>query len=399
MTINKMAIPAAFGPVRALLPLIMCMLLAHGAMTGARVVVSLAALSVGAPAFFVGLAVGSFGLFSLFGAVKIGRWVDRIGPARPMQIGFVLEAVGLTAALLGPHPLVLLPAALLIGAGICLAQVSMQTCVGLVTDASTRSKGFAHYSIGASVSSFAGPVIAGFAIDHGGYRVAFAVLAFMATLAFAWQYFLQKQAAYLFPVPAPRAVKAKTNLRDLLTDKSLLTLFLLSGSLACAWDTFNFVMPLHGKQIGLSASTIGLLLGTCASAVFLVRLSMPWLNQRFSNWQILRAVFLICLIAYSALPFIQSLPWLFAVAFFLGLGMGASQSNMLTLLHNAAPKDRAAEAVGIRTSFGTASAFGLPTTFGAVGAVVGFAGLFAFIAVLMSASSFVAHRRAQAKSI
>ncbi len=373
------------------------MVMAHSALTGSRVAVSLAALSSGASPLFVGLAIGCFGLFPLLVAVAVGRWVDRGGAARPMQIGFAIELTGLAVAVFGPYPLALLPAALLIGSGLCLAQVSMQTSVGLATNPMTRPQAFARVAIGASIASFSGPVVVGFLIDHGGgYRVAFGAMALLALAALTWQWQLQRRAAHLFPVPDPRDRSHKLALTDLLRDKSLLTLFLLSTALATAWDTFQFIMPIHGKSIGLSASTIGLLLGTFAGAIFLVRITMPWLNRRFSSWKILRAVFAVCMLSYAVLPFIHSVPLLFAAAFFLGLGLGASQSNMLTLLHDAAPKNRAAETVGLRATFGNASAFALPTAFGAAGAVIGFTGLFALVAIMMTASSFVVHRQVRA---
>ena len=371
------------------------MVLAHSALTGARVAVSLAALSCGASSLFIGVAIGCFGLFPLLVAVSVGRWIDRVGSAKPMQIGFAIELAGLILALLGPYPFALLPAALLIGTGLCIAQVSMQTTVGQATNQQNRHYAFGRVAIGASIASFTGPVSAGFLIDHAGFRVAFAAMGLLALGALFWQGQLQKQAPQLFARPVSNSNSEKRLLWDLIKDKPLLRLFLLSAALATAWDTFQFIMPIHGKNIGLSASAIGLLLGTFAAAIFLVRVIMPWLNHRFSSWKILQVVFIICMLSYVILPFIHSVALLFGVAFFLGLGLGASQSNMLVLLHEAAPKHRAAEAVGLRATFGNASSFVLPTVFGAAGAIIGFSGLFALVAVMMTAGSFVVHRYAR----
>lgn len=379
-----------------LLPLIVCMVLAHSGLTGARVAVSLAALAHGASPLFIGISIGCFGLFPLLVAVSVGRWIDRVGSAKPMQIGFAVELLGLIVAIFGPYPLALLPAALLIGTGLCIAQVSMQTTVGQATNAQNRHYAFGRVAIGASVASFIGPISAGFLIDHAGFRWAFCVMGLLATVALLWQAQLQKHSSHLFGSPVLRTSSDKLVLWDLIKDRSLLRLFLLSAALATAWDTFQFIMPIHGKSIGLSASTIGLLLGTFAGAIFIVRVMMPWLNHRFSSWKILRAVFAVCMLSYAVLPFIHSVPLLFVAAFFLGLGLGASQSNMLVLLHDAAPKHRTAEAVGLRTTFGNASAFALPTLFGAAGAVIGFSGLFALVALMMTAGSFVVHRYVRA---
>jgi MFS family permease len=375
-------------------PLIVCAVLAHAALTGSRVTVSLAALNEGASALFVGVAIGMFGLFPLLLAVAVGRWIDRAGPLTPMRVGFAIELVGLLIATFGPHPLSLLFAALLIGTGVSMTQMTVQTTVGLTFDSVSRPGAFAKLAIGASIASFSGPVLCGFLIDHaGGYRVAFAAMSALSLAALLGQWHLAKTRPQLFPAPQPRDPAKRHALTDLLGDAKLRAIFLLSVALAVAWDTFQFIMPIHGQRIGLSASTIGLLLGTFASAIFLVRMLMSHINRRYSAWTILRAVFVVSTLVFVALPFVHAVPALFACAFILGFALGASQSNMLSLLHDAVPASRTGEAVALRQTFGNASSFALPTAFGAAGAVIGFMGLFAMVAVMLTASTAMAHRQ------
>jgi predicted MFS family arabinose efflux permease len=382
-----------------ILPLIVCAVLAHAALTGSRVTVSLTALHHGASALFVGLAIGMFGLFPLLLAVSMGRWVDRIGPQWPMRVGFAIEVVGLAIATFGPYPWALLPAALLIGTGVSMTQLTMQATVGLRFDSASRPQAFAKLAIGASIASFTGPVICGFLIDHVGHRAAFGAMSGLGMTALLWQWWLAKSRPGMFPTPHPHDPAKPRALADLLADPKLRAIFLLSVALAVAWDTFQFIMPIHGQKIGLSASTIGLLLGTFASAIFLVRLLMNHLNRRYASWTILRAVFVVSTLVFVALPFVHSVPVLFAAAFVLGFALGASQSNMLSLLHDAVPPARAGEAIALRQTFGNASSFALPSAFGAAGAVVGFVGLFAMVAVMLTASTAVAHRHARAASV
>ncbi|HMP61559.1 MAG TPA: hypothetical protein PKA17_00360, partial [Phenylobacterium sp.] len=51
--------------------------------------------------------------------------------------------------------------------------------------------------------------------------------------------------------------------------------FIASAVLSMAWDLFTFVTPIHGTRAGLSASTIGLILGAFGAAIFVVRLLLP----------------------------------------------------------------------------------------------------------------------------
>ena len=57
--------------------------------------------------------------------------------------------------------------------------------------------------------------------------------------------------------------------------------------IAMSWDLQNFMVPVHGTHAGLSASQIGIELGSFAAATFSVRLAMPWLSRQFSEWQVL----------------------------------------------------------------------------------------------------------------
>jgi MFS family permease len=384
----------ALNPPPQILPLIACAVMAHAALTGSRVTVSLAALDQGASPLFVGLAIGLFGLFPLLLAVSMGRWVDRVGPQWPMRVGFAVELMGLLIATLGPHPAALLAAALLIGTGVSLTQMTMQATVGLTFHALQRPQGFAKLAVGASIASFAGPVVCGFLIDHaGGHRVAFAAMSLLACSALAGQWWLSQRRAHLFPAPHPHDPTQTRALSDLLANPQLRAIFLLSVALAVAWDTFQFIMPIHGQKIGLSASMIGLLLGTFASAIFLVRILMGYIHRHYEPWTILRAVFVVSTLVFVALPFVHALPLLFACAFVLGFALGASQSNMLSLLHDAVPAARAGEATALRQAFGNASSVALPTAFGAAGAVIGFVGLFAMVALMLTASTAMAHRQ------
>jgi MFS family permease len=386
--------PTPPAPLPNIIPLTVCAVLAHAALTGSRVTVSLAALNEGASALFVGLAIGMFGLFPLLLAVLVGRWIDRVGTQWPMRLGFMVELTGLLIATLGPHPASLLASALLIGTGVSMTQMTTQTIVGRAFSSEHRPAAFAKLAIGASIASFSGPVICGFLIDHaGGFRVAFAAMSAFSLAALAGQWWLTRAQPQLFPAPHPHDPTQRRALADLLGDAKLRAIFLLSVALAVAWDTFQFIMPIHGQKIGLSASTIGLLLGTFASAIFLVRILMGHLNRRYSAWTILRAVFVVSTLVFVALPFVHSVPVLFVCAFILGFALGASQSNMLSLLHDAVPPARAGEAIALRQTFGNASSFALPTAFGAAGAVIGFVGLFAAVAVMLTASTAMAHRQ------
>ena len=117
-------------------------------------------------------------------------------------------------------------------------------------------------------------------------------------------------------------------------------IYLVGILLASAWDLFNFVTPIYGTKLGFSAAMIGLVLGCFSAATFTVRLAMPWIARYYTEWQVLTAALVLAVMSYALLPFMQQPASMMAVAA-LGLALGSSQSNVLTLLHHAAPAGRA----------------------------------------------------------
>jgi MFS-type transporter involved in bile tolerance (Atg22 family) len=83
-----------------------------------------------------------------------------------------------------------------------------------------------------------------------------------------------------------------------------------------------------------------------------------------------------------------------AVAAALGLALGSSQSNMLSLLHHAAPAGHTGEAIGIRATIGNTCQMVLPLAFGAAGATLGLFTVFWGIGAMIGTGIPLAWRKA-----
>jgi hypothetical protein len=88
----------------------------------------------------------------------------------------------------------------------------------------------------------------------------------------------------------------------------------------------------------------------------------------------------------------SSLAPLMMVAFALGLGLGAAQPNVMSLLHSRAPEGRVGEALGLRTTIMNSSHVVLPLVFGAFGSVLGAASMLWAMAALVGAGGSAALR-------
>ena len=167
----------------------------------------------------------------------------------------------------------------------------------------------------------------------------------------------------------------------------------VSALVSMAWDLEIFMFPVYGHAIGLSATEIGWLIGMFFAATFAVRFLMPLLSKRISEWQVLVAVLAIGSFAYILFPFFTELGPLLVVAFILGLGLGASQPNVMSLLQTQSPKGRVGEALGIRTMLTNLCHTVLPTGFGLLASAVGVFWIFIAMGVLMGGSAVLAQFR------
>jgi len=104
----------------------------------------------------------------------------------------------------------------------------------------------------------------------------------------------------------------------------------------------------------------------------------------------------IACIAYVLFPLVTTVPLLAAIAFLLGLGLGATQPSIMSLLYAQAPEGRAGEAVGVRAVVLNASHTVLPLAFGGVGAALGMLPVFWAMALLLAGGGVVAQARRRA---
>jgi predicted MFS family arabinose efflux permease len=339
-------------------------------------------------------------MMSLFAALPMvlgvagGRLVDRVGLRRPLllSVGAVAASVALPAALPGVASLYVSAAGL--GTAFMLFHIAVQHAVGEGSAVSERKVNFGWLALGFSVSNFVGPAVSGFAIDYLGHRATFALLTGSALAALFIVF--RNRRRFSHKAQGARREKARSAL-DLLREPELRRVFIVTGLLGSAWDLFVFAMPIYGTAIGLSASTIGLVLSAFAAATFTVRLALPWLSRRVREWSMITATMVIACVAYACFPVVETVPLLCAIAFLLGLGLGATQPSVMALMYAKAPEGRAGEAVGVRAVVLNVSHTVLPLAFGGVGAALGMMPVFWTMSGLLAGGTLFANRRRRAE--
>ena len=370
--------------------------LAHAGFTGSRVTVSLFAIRLQASPLEVGAALALYALLPMVLAVTAGRWIDRIGVVRPMTLAAVVVVAGLLLPVAVPRLGTLYLTAMVVGMGFMVYHVALNNVVGAIGGPAERATNFSWLALGFSAGGFIGPLLAGFAIDAIGHRLAFLLLAGFPAMALATLLLRRRTLPRVHGTHA--ALPAERSVRDLLAHPSLRRAFIVSGVLAMGWDLYTFVIPLYGSRIGLSASTIGIIMGSFAAATFAVRLVMPVFVRRLREWPVIIAALCISGTAYLLFPFSTSVPLLIALSFLLGLGLGCAQPMIMAILFSASPPGREGEGVGLRTSMLSASSTMLPLASGALGAAVGMGAVFWAMAGCLLTGGWIARRWHRAAS-
>jgi len=351
---------------------------------GTRVTTALSAVHLGLSPSSIGLIIAAFSIMPLLFAVRGGKLIDRVGVRLPMAAGGLLACLGMLASALLFHPWMLTMAAVVIGLGHMCFSLGMQHAAGELGGPSRRTANFNLLTMSYSFSGMLGPPIAGFVIDHAGYRTAFAVLSgislcvAMACFRFPFERHLPIGGANR---DAMRSVASKpqsfwTSTIELLRARPLRHALIASLTIAAAWDAFQFLIPLHAHSIGLSASSVGLVIASFSTGSLVVRLLLGRLLLVMSPSTWIVVALGLSLSGYAVLPFSSALPVAMAMSFMLGMGPGIGQPLLLSALHSASPAGRAGEAAGLRLTLLSASQILLPLALGLIGEFVGIPPLF-----------------------
>lgn len=365
-------------------------ILLHLAFAGSRLTLSLFALHLQATPLTVGVLISLLAAVPLLFSVGWGRTIDRVGVRLPLLVGATVVLCAMLLATAVPRIEMLFVVSVLAGSGFMLVHICVNQVAGLSGSPEQRPRNFTLLALAFSTSGFLGPVISGFAIDLVGHRLTFLLLGVSAITAIV---LMLVRPVTLPAHPGIAQEHSSKRLIDLFRLRDLRRAFVASAALSMAWDLFTFVTPIHGTRLGLSSSTIGLILGAFGAAIFLVRVLLPLIVHRLREWPLLITGMLATGAAMAVFPLIDRVPLLMAIAFLLGLAIGGTQPMIMAVLYNTAPPGRGGEVVGVRTFLLNLTQCGIPLLFGVVGATMGMTPVFWAMAATLLIGAIYAGRK------
>ena len=367
-------------------------ILAHMGSIGAKLLLALFAIDLGASPLQVGITVAMFSILPAILAISAGRWIDRIGVHLPLLIGCGGMALSVGVVFLTPALWALYTCAALIGVFFMAYTVSVQSIVGSMGATSDSTRNFSYYSLAVALAAVMGRAGTGLSIDLLGHRSTALLLAIgpLVALAIAW-----RLPSRNLPAKATSERIVRTSTFELWKNPALRRALIAAAIVESGNELFALFIPLYGSSLGFSATFIGTLLATFAAATFLVRMALPRLVKRFGEEGVLSCA-LGCAALVGVLTIATTQPWVLLVltaAFGFSLGCGMPLSMALTYAR--APEGRAAEAIGMRQTVNKSIEVTVPVCFGAVAVVAGLAPLAIALGTVLAVGAVVIGRDAR----
>jgi MFS family permease len=351
----------------------------------ARVLLALYALDLGAQPLAVGFLTATFSLFPMLLAVLAGKVTDRVGSRWPVFGGTLIVLCSMLIPYFVHSLTSLYVAAAMNGLAFAFFSVSLQNLIGMMSTPHQRPQNFSTFSLMVATANFAGPLFAGFTIDRSGHEVACLYVALFALIPMVmlagWGGGLPRGASG--PKPAGSVLET---LADPAVRKTLAT----GGLLMAGQDLFQTYMPVYGHSIELSASAIGVILGTFASAAFVVQLVIRRLIARFSMETLLTYTLYLAAASFIFIPFTKSATVLTMLAFMFGLGICCGQPIITMLMFSHSTEGRSGEALGLRITVNHLTRVVSPVVFGSIASAFGVLPLFWISAVLLGSGGALA---------
>lgn len=351
-----------------------------------RPMTSLFAKSLNASMLEIGLITACYSLAPLILAVFAGRYIDKAGEKIPIFVGSLGILLSLSLPFFSQSIIILYISQLLLGGSQLMAILAIQNGVAKSTTHANRDQAIGSFSLFSSIGMLLGPILGGYAAEHFGFQIAYAILAVLPLFSMILILFMKSDSKQ----NKSGGKNSSSSFKELFAIPALRKSILVSMIILSALDIFYVYFPLYAQSIGMSLSQIGWILAFQAGANSIVRIFMPKLVLYFGRVNILWVFMLIGAISYGTIPLLQSFPQLLFMAIILGTGLGVTQPLTIILSYNTAPSGQTAEVLGIRLASNRLAQTIVPFIFAILSNVVGLGFIFFIKSVLLIGGALTA---------
>lgn len=341
---------------------------------GTRPLVPILTGELGNSTFIIGAIVSLFPLLPLFLSIHAGEIINKIGSRIPLLLSTLFGAFSLSLPFLLVNVYGVVLSQIIAGVSYTFFIISAQSYIGKNSDPGKRDKNVMKFSMGMALGSFLGPTIGGFIADYTVTSLAFLILSFLSLGAIGFTFFIKEKSE---KIDKSRPLELnQAHVLTLFKIKNFRRAMLISTLILTGKDTFTSFFPLLGLQMGMSSSTIGMIISVNALAGILIRWAMPFLLTKFSMNQVVAGSVFCSGILFFALPFSEPTTVIWILSFLLGLFLGLGQPLSISVTLYSLPKDYMSQGLGLRITVNRFVQIISPLLFGSIAQFLSIASLF-----------------------
>lgn len=393
------ATPAARGTYRSALALLLLGTMAvHATVFLNRPAASYRVLALGGDENAVGMVAAASALLPIFLAIPMGRWSDR-GHASALLIGGGL-AVALGSVLLA-HAGSLATMALFnaaLGVGQLALMIATQAVVAALSRPGEHDRNFGLFTAAASLGQLLGPLAGGWVISQAqrsgmlvattrAFWVASAVALFIVLFFGLMVAVLKGTTALASSSHGTTEQAGQGSALALLGNRQLSVAIFVSFAVMASVDLLTTYLPVLGEHHRLSPAFVGVLLAVRAGFSFVSRLLIPVLMNSAGRLRVLLVSSGVAAFGVLGLVAIADRMILVVLMIVLGLVLGLGQPLTMTWVIQEAPRRLRATALALRITGNRVAQSAGPAAAGGLSSVVGIAGPFWLMAVLLAGSA------------
>ncbi|WP_222429911.1 MFS transporter [Paenibacillus cremeus] len=356
---------------------------------GTKPVITLYASQLGATPSEIGLLVSVFAFLPAFLAVHIGKWIDKYGVRRLVAFGGTGIVVSLIVPILMPNLITFIFSQALMGIAFTCQVVALQKRVGNNTD--NVDKRIAMFGLYSSLGAMLGPLVSTFIYEKAGFSLSYAANGFAALIAVGTIYAVKKGIWEVSKeAQAPKfADHENKSVWSMLRNRELRNAVITSGLAISSKEIFSAYFPLLGEKLGMTPTTIGLILSIMGGAAMIIRFGQHPLVQHFGRGHVLTWSLYLSGLIYILTANLSAVLVIAVLVTVLGASLGLGQPLSLAYAIQVSPLERRGEVLGMRITFNRVSQTLIPALFGGIGGVAGLTIIFVASGVMLLVGGFM----------
>lgn len=352
----------------------------------ARITTSYRVIELNLPVVWLGIIAGGFALIPVFGAVSVGRFIDRGHDSISAWAGAFLMLLACAGFWLWPNSAFnLLCFSVLLGFGQMFCMAAHQIIAVRCSGPRSREAVFGYHMIAIAIGQSLGPMALSWL--GGGARIPPTELLF--TIAFTGAGLSQVVAFGLRrrPIPKPSEGEHRSvRVYELLRQRGLFSMIVASIVTVTAFELLIVYLPLLGTERHIDTRDIGLLLAARSLVSIISRVFYSRLLMIVGRRRLMLVCMYVGAAAFALIGLPVNLPLMYIAVIAMGFGLGIASTLTFSEVVLLAPLQARATALSLRLTGNRIGQLFVPFLASLVAQTTGIGGVMMILGATLAAS-------------